>query len=101
MADLQIDFDALERAKRSMTSTADTLRRAQLTGDQLAGLTGHPRLADKVRDFAGNWEIHRAKLLASLKHLEDGIAAIEETLRDVDHSLGREVGAAIAKGAHP
>lgn len=101
MADLQIDFGALERAKSSMTATAETLRNARMMGDQLAGLTGHPRLAGTVRDFAGNWEIHRAKLLASITHLEESIAAVEETFADVDHRLGREAGAAIAKGSHP
>ncbi|MDL9978213.1 hypothetical protein [Microbacterium candidum] len=98
---LEVDFAELHHAKQQLATTADTLRRAQLMGDRLADLTGHPRLAGKVRDFASNWAIHRSRLLASLRHLEDSIAAIEETFADVDHRLGREVGGAIAKGTHP
>lgn len=90
--DLNIDFGALDRAKSDMAVTADTLRRAQRVGDDLADLTGHARLAGKVRDFAANWDDHRARLLKGLEHLQDSITAIEETFTEVDRTLGQHAG---------
>lgn len=88
MTDIDLDLDALRTAKARVSSALETFRGADRVGEDLAELTGEHRLAGKVRDFAGNWDHNRGKLEEQLVAVRDWLEAIDETLTDLDRSMG-------------
>ncbi len=92
MTDVDLDLTALRVAKQRVATALETFRSADRVGDDLAELTGEHRLARKVRDFAGNWDHNRGKLEEQLIAVHDWIAAIDETITDLDRTLGDGVG---------
>lgn len=92
MSDLEIDYAELQSAVERLSRATDAFQNASLDAHALADLTGHPRVAGKVRDFADNWDYHRGQLLQSMQTVLAGLQAIEETFREVDASLAKSVG---------
>lgn len=97
MDDIQLDLAALRVVKGRVASALDTFRDAESVGDDLADLTGEYRLADKVRDFADNWDHNRGKLEEQLIAVHDRLGAIVEAMTDLDRAMGD----AISGGATP
>jgi hypothetical protein len=91
MGDVELDLVALRAAKGRVSAALTTFRSADRVGDDLADLTGEHRLAGKVRDFAGNWDHNRGKLEEQLIAVHDWLAAIDETMTDLDRSMGDTV----------
>jgi len=91
MGDIQLDLTALSTARGRVTAALSSFRNADHVGDDLADLTGEHRLAGKVRDFARNWDHNRGKLEEQLVALGDWLAAIEETMTDLDRTMGDAV----------
>ena len=92
MSDLDIDYAELQSAVERLSRATDAFEDAGLDAHALADLTGHPRVAGKLRDFADNWDYHRGQLLQSMQTVLAGLQAIEETFREVDASLAKSVG---------
>jgi hypothetical protein len=88
MTDVDLDLTALRVAKTRVAGALETFRSADRVGDDLADLTGEHRLAGKVRDFAGNWDHNRGKLEEQLVAVHDWLQAIDETLTDLDRTMG-------------
>lgn len=88
MSDIQLDLTALRAAKGRVVDALAAFQSADRVGDDLADLTGEHRLAGKVRDFAGNWDNNRGKLEEQLVAVRDRLEAIDETMTDLDRSLG-------------
>lgn len=99
MSDLEIDYAELQSAVERLSRATDAFEDAGLDAHALADLTGHPRVAGKVRDFADNWDYHRGQLLQSMQTVLAGLQAIEETFREVDASLAKAVGEPLASAA--
>ena len=91
MTDVDLDLTALRLAKTRVATALDTFRSADRVGDDLADLTGEYRLARKVRDFAGNWDHNRGKLEEQLVAVRDWLEAIDETMTDLDRTMGDDV----------
>ena len=91
MTDVDLDLTALRLARSRVSAALETFRSADRVGDDLADLTGEHRLAGKVRDFAGNWDHNRGKLEEQLTTLRDWLDAIDETMTELDQSLGDSV----------
>ncbi|KRB37130.1 hypothetical protein [Microbacterium sp. Root180] len=88
MGDIELDLQALRTAKGRVSSALETFRSADRVGEDLAELTGEHRLARKVRDFAGNWDHNRGKLEEQLVAVRDWLEAIDETMTELDRSMG-------------
>ncbi|MCW3492813.1 hypothetical protein [Microbacterium sp. SSM24] len=88
VGDIELDLDALRTAKSRVSAALETFRSADRVGDDLADLTGEHRLAAKVRDFAGNWDHNRGKLEEQLVAVRDWLEAIDETMTELDRSMG-------------
>ncbi|WP_308291844.1 hypothetical protein [Microbacterium jejuense] len=88
MADIDVDLTALETAQLRVADALAAFRSADRVGDDLADLTGEPRLAGRVRDFAGNWDHNRGKLEEQLEAVGDWLEAIRETLTELDEDMG-------------
>jgi hypothetical protein len=91
MTDVDLDLTALRLARGRVAAALETFRGADRVGDDLADLTGEHRLAGKVRDFAGNWDHNRGKLEEQLVALRDWLDAIDETMSELDQSMGDSV----------
>ncbi|WP_214467968.1 hypothetical protein [Microbacterium flavescens] len=91
MTDVDLDLTALRLARSRVSAALETFRSADRVGDDLADLTGEHRLAGKVRDFAGNWDHNRGKLEEQLTTLRDWLDAIDETMTELDQSMGDSV----------
>lgn len=87
MSDIQLDLEAASTARSRVQGAITVFENADRVGDDVAALTGEPRLAGKVRDFAGNWDYHRGKLLDQLTEVRDWLEAIEETFTELDRSM--------------
>lgn len=101
MSDLKIDLHELAAARRRLAQATAAFENAHLGAHELADLTGHKRVAGKVRDFADNWDYHRGLLLQNMHVVLSGLEAIHDTFAEVDGSLARSLGehaAASAKG---
>jgi len=88
VADIDVDLTALETAQSRVDGALDTFRSADRVGEDLADLTGEPRLAGRVRDFAGNWDHNRGKLEEQLVAVGDWLEAIVESLTELDEEMG-------------
>lgn len=88
MSDIRLDLTAIRAARGRVASALDTFRSADDIGHDLADLTGEHRLAGKVRDFAGNWDHNRGKLEEQLVAVRDWLDAIDETMTELDRSMG-------------
>lgn len=88
MTDIELDLTALRLARSRVASALETFRQADSIGDDLADLTGERRLAGKVRDFAGNWDHNRGKLEEQLVTVRDWLDAIDETMTELDKTMG-------------
>ncbi|MCC2032979.1 hypothetical protein [Microbacterium allomyrinae] len=91
MSDVQLDLEAIRASRGRVADALSTFRTADTIGDDLADLTGERRLAGKVRDFAGNWDHNRGKLEEQLVTVRDWLDAIDETMTELDHSMGDSV----------
>ncbi|MCH6230708.1 hypothetical protein MK786_08145 [Microbacterium sp. CFH 31415] len=91
MTDVELDLTALRLARGRVAAALETFRSADRVGDDLAELTGEHRLAGKVRDFAGNWDYNRGKLEEQLVTLRDWLEAIDDTMTELDQSMGDSV----------
>ncbi|WP_127473765.1 hypothetical protein [Microbacterium sulfonylureivorans] len=88
MGDIQLDLEGIRAARGRVAGALSTFRSADRVGDDLADLTGEHRLAGKVRDFAGNWDYNRGKLEEQLVTVRDWLEAIDETMTELDESMG-------------
>jgi hypothetical protein len=91
MTDVDLDLTALRLARGRVAAALETFRSADRVGDDLAELTGEHRLAGKVRDFAGNWDYNRGKLEEQLVTLRDWLEAVDDTMTELDQSMGDSV----------
>lgn len=91
MTDVDLDLTALRLARGRVAAALETFRSADRVGDDLAELTGEHRLAGKVRDFAGNWDYNRGKLEEQLVTVRDWLEAIDDTMTELDQSMGDSV----------
>jgi hypothetical protein len=87
MGDLELDTRDLEECGRSLRHVQQELQHAQAVADNYAATIGHPRLADRLRDFAGNWDDTREEMLESIKGLGDAAKGIADAFEDIEAHL--------------
>ncbi|GAA3032338.1 hypothetical protein [Microbacterium dextranolyticum] len=87
MSDIQLDTATLSDSRSRVDTAVSTFQGAQRFGDDIADLTGEDRLAGKVRDFAGNWDAHRAALEKQLMFIRDALGAVVDVMTDLDVKL--------------
>jgi len=90
MADLRFDCAALDAA----AARAEQVR-ARVVGmpgfaHDIAALTGHGPLADRVREASDSWEASRTRLARRLERLSDALRSISETFARLDAAMGSE-----------
>ena len=84
MANLNIDYDELSRARVDIDDVRSSFARADKVSSDIAGLVGHSGLASKVNDFSDSWDISREKLHESLSFISESLTAVIDTFTELD-----------------
>lgn len=86
MADLSVNYAALDQAQTTLFRVAAELEHANATRDDLAEIWG-PGVEDAMRGFVDNWDRHRGELLASVRSVGEMCGATCDTFRSVERAL--------------
>ena len=99
MADLAYDL-------RTLSSTADDLSALAAAFDGSGSYVqsredavGHPKVADALEHFVGNWRRHREKLSASLTSVAEMAQACHDGFRETDEGLADAISGAVTTAA--
>lgn len=84
MGDLEIDTDVLVEAGRSLRVVATEFEHANANSDRAAEAVGDDRLADRVRDFAHNWDDKRGKILKNIGTLAEAATGVGEAFEQLE-----------------
>lgn len=87
MGDLELDTTALDECGRSLRLVQQELEHAQSIADNYAATVGHGGLADRLHDFAGNWDDTRDEMLGSIKGLGDAARGIGKSFEEIETHL--------------
>src|SRR5690554_1732042 len=91
MADLNLDFGALQTASSRVQRVAESFARAERVSGEVAGYVGHDQLAKKVREFGENWDTVREQLGENLHAIAEYLNAVVETFDDLDRQQAKAV----------
>jgi hypothetical protein len=87
VTDLDIDIDVLRETGTALRVVATEFEHANDRSDDAADATGHDGLADRVREFAHNWDDRRAKMLENIAFLAEAGVGIGDTFADIESEL--------------
>lgn len=87
MSDLNIDTTVLREAGSSLRVVATEFEHANARSDTAAEAVGHGDLADRVREFAHNWDDKRGKMLEGIAFLAEAATAVGEHFEDLETEL--------------
>jgi hypothetical protein len=76
VGDLEIDTEVLNEAGRSLRLVANEFEHANANSDRAAEAVGHDGLAERVREFAHNWDDRRAKIVNNVVSLAEASTGI-------------------------
>jgi len=92
MSDLIIEADVIERMRVDLGRLLKEFEDANANSDSVAESVGHPHLADKVRNFAHNWEHRRKDLIEQIRTIEKNLAEIQKQFDTVDKKFATGLG---------
>ncbi|GGE81988.1 hypothetical protein [Mycetocola zhadangensis] len=79
----------LKQTQIDLQSILTEFEGAEKFSEAVADLTGHPRLAGRVRDFASSWNIKRDETIESVKAIKDSVGSIADTFTQLDADLAK------------
>ncbi|WP_243075609.1 hypothetical protein [Microbacterium sp. SS28] len=89
MTTLIVDLLALDSARIDVSRIHSEFTEAAARSDRLADAVGHPGLADRVHEFAGNWDQRRRELADQLATVRDHLQQIVSAFEETDAELAR------------
>jgi hypothetical protein len=95
VSDLTYSLSALGELGSSLDGLAGQLDGAGRRVDADAAELGHPAVVDALEHFVGNWDDKRELLIRSLTEVGEMASAAEETFRQVDEDLAKEIRSAM------
>lgn len=87
MADLTVDYAALDRAQLSLRRILTELEQMESHRDALEDIWGSDEVRGAMSGFAGNWDRHREQLAGSVRSVGEMCAGTAETFRSVESAL--------------
>lgn len=84
MSDLEIDTDVLVEAGRSLRLVANEFEHANANSDRAAEAVGHEGLAERVREFAHNWDDRRGKMVNNVMSLAEASSGIGDAFDQLE-----------------
>ena len=91
MSDLILDGDVIERMRSDLGRLRREFDDANENSDAVAVAVGHSHLADKVRNFAHNWDQRRKDLVEQITTIEDNMAEISMQFATLDGDLATDL----------
>ncbi|WP_349899376.1 hypothetical protein [Parafrigoribacterium soli] len=85
--DLLLNIKMLDETEQNLSSILKEFKNAEKFSDEVAAATGHDHLADKVHDFASNWNAHREGMIEAIQTLHDSVKKIYDAFDETDKSL--------------
>ena len=92
MTDLIVTADVIERMRADLSRLLNEFENANANSDSVADSVGHPHLADKVRNFAHNWDQRRKDLVDQIKTIEKNMAEIQKQFDIIDKQFADGLG---------
>lgn len=91
MADLKVDYAALDHAQLSLSRIAGEFEHMESRREAMADVWGLDSVRNAMKDFADNWDRHRAGLLEDIRKVGSMCAAAAETFRSCEAALADAV----------
>jgi hypothetical protein len=88
---LVVDLETMNAARIDIERIHREFTEAGHRSETLAGAVGHAGLSDRVREFAGNWDLRRKELADQLAVVRDGLETIVTGFTETDNDLARAV----------
>jgi hypothetical protein len=86
---LIVKGELLAQTQTNLQSILTEFESAEEFSKTVADLTGHDRLAGRVRDFASSWNIKREETIESVKALKESVGGIADTFDSLDADLAK------------
>lgn len=87
MSDLVITVDVIERMRGDLARIRREFENANRNSDSAADAVGHRGLADRVRNFAHNWDNRRRDLVEQIETIEEQLDNLQEQFDVTDREL--------------
>jgi len=84
VADLNIDTAVLREAGAQLRIVATEFVHANVRSDDVAEAVGHDRLAERIRDFAHNWDDKREQMVEGVGQLAEIASGVGEVFEQVE-----------------
>jgi len=82
--DLRISYNDLETTKATMSGLIGELENIQPDQSAYDGAMGSGDISGAMDSFAGNWSVHRQKLLGKMKNLNSMVSSALTDFPDTD-----------------
>ena len=91
MSDLKVDYDLLEASHKALASLASEFGDLKASTTGYDGALGSGTIAKAMDSFAGNWDYHRDKLVASMQKLDKMITESVKHFMETDKKAAQEL----------
>lgn len=91
VADLVVDLALLERTAGDLDVLIEEFGNASMIVSGYSGVIADPDLVTALQEFAGNWRVHREKLLSSMHAVHQMAATSQQAYIRTDNKLAREL----------
>jgi hypothetical protein len=91
MADLKVDYDQLTSSWSALHQLREEFDNATKLADSTDDIWGNGHVADAIHDFAGNWKLHKEKLISKMQKVEDATQGCIQTFQDADGKIAAGV----------
>ncbi|GAA1476790.1 hypothetical protein GCM10009623_12360 [Nocardioides aestuarii] len=86
---LSVDTEVLQEAGESLRLVATEFEHADDNSDRASEAVGNDDLADRVRDFAHNWNDRRGEMLGNIAALATAASESGRAFAELDRDLAR------------
>lgn len=84
MSDLIIKADVMDGMRSDLARLQREFENANENSDAVAEAVGHDWLAERVRNFAHNWDNRRKDLVEQLQTVQDNMKEIQDAFEEID-----------------
>jgi hypothetical protein len=81
---LRVDTHVLRETGTALRTVATEFENANARSDSAAEATGHRELAEKVQEFAHNWDDRRKKMVKNIQNLAEAASKTGEAFETLD-----------------
>jgi uncharacterized protein YukE len=85
--DLKVDYNLLDQSEKALSSLVSEFQNIKAQESAYDGAMGSGDVASAMGDFAGNWDIHRKKLVDKMQHTGELIHQSKQAFSDTDGKL--------------